>query len=70
MSEQHEPRELVIYFSNGRMVRAREDRVRFAHLGQNTDEENTPDTGGRTAIVNWDNVCFVREWIEPEEEEE
>lgn len=61
--------ELVIYFSNGRMARLPKDRIRFVHLGQRVDEEYTPDTAGGVAVVNWDEVCFVREWIEPKGDE-
>ena len=62
-----ENREIVVYFNNGRMVRIPEGKARFVRLGQNVDEEYTPDIGEEKAVVNWDNVCFVRKWVEPED---
>ena len=62
-----ENEEIVVYFTNGRMVRIPLGKYRFAHLGSNTDEEYTPDISGDTAVVNWDNVCFVRKWFPPED---
>jgi len=58
--------ELVIYFNNGRMVRLPANKVRFAYLGADTDEEYAPAAENGVAVVNWNNVCFVREWQEPE----
>lgn len=61
-------RQIVIYFTNGRMVRIPESQVRFAHMGQPTDEEYKPAIEGNVAVVNWDNVAYVRYWQEPEED--
>ena len=61
------PREIVIYFTNGRMLRAPADKVKFCRLGQATDETYAPDIADGNAVVNWDNVCYVRHWFEPEE---
>ena len=60
-------KQVVIYFTNGRMVMLPADKIRYAHLGSSLDEEYKPDTSGGQAVVNWDNVCFVREWMEQEE---
>ena len=60
---------IVIYFTNSRMVKLPADKVHFAHMGSNTDETYEPDIADGYAVVNWDNVCFVREWQEPEDEE-
>ena len=62
-------KDVVVYFVNGRMLRIPADKIKFAHMGSNIDEEYKPDINGGTAVVNWDNVCFVREWVEPEEAE-
>jgi hypothetical protein len=59
-------KEIVIYFNNGRMVRAPQDKVVFVRLGERSDADYEPDTADGKATVNWDNVCFVREWLEPE----
>ena len=59
--------EVVIYFTNGRMVRLPRDKVRFAHMGLNQDEEYSPAIDDGVAVVNWDNVAYVREWQQPEE---
>ena len=61
--------EIVIYFANGRMARLPKDQVRFVHLGQRIDEEYTPDADGGVAVINWDQVSFVREWITPKEDD-
>jgi len=60
-------KQVVIYFTNGRMVMLPADKIRYAHLGSAMDEEYKPDIRGGVAVVNWDNVCFVREWIKPDE---
>ena len=58
--------DIVIYFLNGRMLRVPADKVAFARLGQNIDEEYKPDMKNGKAVINWDNVCFCREYVEPE----
>lgn len=63
-------KEVVIYFVNGRMVKIPVDKVRYAHMGGQIDEEYTPDISDGVAVVNWDNVCFVREWTRPEEDDD
>lgn len=62
-------KQVVIYFTNGRMVMLPEDKIRYVHLGSSRvlDKEYKPDISGGQAVVNWDNVCFVREWMEQEE---
>lgn len=60
-------KQVVIYFTNGRMVTLPADKIRYAHMGSQIDEEYTPDTSGGCAVINWDNVCFVREWIKPDD---
>lgn len=60
-------KQIVIYFTNGRMVTLPENKIRYIRLGDGVDEEYTPDTSGGVAVINWDNVCFVREWIKPNE---
>ena len=61
--------QVVIYFCNGRMARIPKDRLKFVHLGQRIDEEYTPDIEGGVAMVNWDNVCFIREWQPTQEDD-
>lgn len=61
--------EVVVYFCNGRMARLPKDKIRFVRLGQHTDEEYTPELEGGVAVINWDSVAFVREWIGPREDE-
>ena len=65
MPEEKKP-EVVIYFTNGRMLRAPVGKVKFAHLGQQTDETYDPDIADGCAVINWDNVCYTRLWLEPE----
>lgn len=62
-------KQIVVYFTNGRMVRLPEDKIVYVHLGQSTDEEYKPDTTDQKAVINWDNVAFTREWIDAEDEE-
>ena len=61
--------EIVVSFSNSRMARLPKDKCKFVRLGQRTDEEYNPDLEGGVAVINWDNVAFVREWIEPKEDD-
>lgn len=65
--DEQQSKQVVIYFTNGRMVMLPADKIRYAHLGSAFDEEYKPDISGGQAVVNWDNVCFVREWIKPDE---
>ena len=62
--------EIVVYFTNGRMVRVRKSKAKFVRMGQHVDEEYTPDVEGGVATINWDNVAFCREWLQPEEDDE
>ena len=57
---------VVIYFNDMRMLKAPKDKVRFEKLGDH-DVSFVPDYTGGVAIINWDNVCFTREWVEHEE---
>ena len=59
--------EIMVGFVNGRTNRFPADLVRFARLGQHVDEEYKPDIARGGIVVNWDNVCFVMEWREPED---
>jgi len=63
-------KQVVIYFLNGRMVKLPAAKVRFAHMGSQIDESYEPDISDGCAVMNWDNVCFVREWQEPEDEDD
>lgn len=59
-----------VVFNNGYRAKFPAGGVKFAHLGQRIDEEYVPDTSGGVAIVNWANVCTVREIPDPEEDDE
>lgn len=60
--------EVVVYFANSRMARIPKDKLKIVHLGQRIDEEYTPDTAGGAAVVNWDQVCLIRDYIPKEED--
>ena len=56
--------EIVVYFTNGRMILLPEDQVRFVREDQGG--EIRPDFGDDVATVNWDNVTYTRRWQEPQ----
>lgn len=66
MAEKH--KEVVIYFTNGRMVRLPEKKIRMLKIGDHRTTDVRLNTSDGQAVVNWDNVCYVREWQEPEDE--
>ena len=61
---------IEVVFTNGYRAKFPAGMVRFAHMGQAVDEEYVPDTSGGATVVNWDNVCAVRELPAPEEEDD
>ena len=56
--------EIVVYFTNGRMILLPEDQLRFIRSPQ--AGEVKPDFSGDAATVNWDNVTYTRRWQEPQ----
>ena len=62
-------KQIAVYFSNSRLAKFPADKVRFARMGSQIDETYEPDIADGYAVVNWDNVCFVRPFEKKEEED-
>ena len=58
--------DLVTYFTNGRMLRSPKDRTVFRDAMPGAEEMADLLAQG-VAVINWANVCYTREWQEPEE---
>lgn len=64
------PEELLVFFVNDRSVRLPKDKTRFARLTRFADQDVIPDVDGGKALVNWDNVCYLREYAPPREDDD
>lgn len=61
MTKKHE---IVIYFASGKMLRIPPEKAVFLHLNGKPDCWVPPISDGK-AVINLDEVCWIREWQEP-----
>ena len=64
------PEELLVFFVNDRTARLPKDKTRIARVTRFADEDITADVEDGKYIVNWDNVCYLREYEPPKEDDD
>ena len=62
--------EIMVYFNSGNKARFDADKTTFAVINGQRNDRFAPDIDGGKIVVNWDNVSFVRQIEEREEDEE
>lgn len=64
----HKEKEIVVYFVGGQRARFPVDKVLIGDRNSIQDNRDTFNVSDGNIFVNWDNVAFIREWLEPEED--
>ena len=60
---------MIVYFKNHKSVRFDKNKVVFTNIIDPGFKGFWQAVDSGAAVVNWENVCFVREYEPPKEEE-